>query len=165
MRTNCSTQYHSPQARVWVSRNVRATAMKITFYSILISILLCSCSTVHTETKGEIDTENFSLQMENYKNIIKVDVQKITMTKKTNGYPLVVQTACKVLKVYRGNYSKSQINLFTEKEEIPASISPHFQTYFFFYNSEDKNQSNEYWSEFRLWEYSDAYEKYLKGKL
>ena len=139
--------------------------MKPTFYLLVLSLLLYSCKTLRTESGVEMDTDNFRRQMENYHNIIKVDVEKITLTKKMKGYPLLVQTDCEVLKVYRGDFSKDRIKLITEKEELIESLNPKFQTYFFFYNSNEKTTSNEYLSEFKLWKYSDTYEKYLQREL
>jgi hypothetical protein len=119
------------------------------------------------QNEPAIDTVNFGLQLQNYQNVLKVDVQKVTTTRNNmpRAYPIDIDVECDVLKVYRGDYQKSRIRLETSKEEVSVRLQPTFGTYFFFYNSEDETDSGSYLCEFRLWHFSQEYEKYLEKQL
>lgn len=132
----------------------------------LLCCLLCSCTSVHRDATT-IDTVNFGLQLKNYQNILKIDVQKVITTRnnRPRAYPVDIDVECNVLEVYRGDYQKSQIRLVTSKEEVSVRLQPAFGTYFFFYNSEDGTESGSYLCEFRLWPYSLEYEIYLRRQL
>ena len=123
--------------------------------------LLISCQQIKPQYKLTSDI-NLEIMLENYQNVIEVEVIKLSFTKREDSYPVLIEIECKVIKTFQGNFSEDTIQLITAKEEMIDELYPKFDNYIYFFNQEDKNKNNSYIFEFRLLEKTANLNKRLK---
>ena len=92
---------------------------------IILTLIFCFISCQNQKDDIEIHREYFELQMKNYTNILKIDIEKIVLTKQDRGYPMLVESECKVTQSRSHVHRQSDVTGRNYYSPLPIQFSPY----------------------------------------